>query len=51
MNCIQNEYIFNADITPILDDICNAYMNELEIDPEYENARRLKEMCKGEVQI
>jgi len=31
---IQNEYIRNADITPIWEDIRNAYMNEL-----YEIAR------------
>jgi len=26
---VQNEYIRNADMTPIRDDIRNAYMNEL----------------------
>jgi len=29
MTSTQNEYIRNADITPICNDIRNAYMNEL----------------------
>ncbi len=34
MRSIQNEYICNADTTPIWDDIRNAYMNELSEMPE-----------------